>query len=170
VVDLAVPSGPIPYNPLVNGDSVLAASWASTASVLSLYSFKNRTFDPLGDGCPGSGGVTPKLTLGSCSEPGSAVTVSIQAALGGTTGLIFLGTGVTSLPYWESCSFFIANPFPSPLLVPIFGAGPGGGSFQFGGALPLNSPSVAIVFQAFVLDAGVPIGASSTNAVVMSIP
>lgn len=123
-----------------------------------------------GNGCAGSGGYVPELSLTGCAVAGGNVTLGLAKALGGSSALLFvgLGQGQQSLP--AGC-FLVTLPL-SPLVVgplPLGGAGAGNGGFSLPAVIPANSPPATITLQAFVPDAGVPAQFCNSNGVLLGI-
>lgn len=121
---------------------------------------------PYGAGCPGSGGFVPTLQIGPCPTPGLSTTLTLGLGKGGSTALVFAGSAPASIPLAGGCTFLLATFAPAPIAVPLTPGGPGGG----GATVPLVVPSsvtapVTVHLQAFVVDAGTPLGAAGTAGV-----
>ncbi len=125
-----------------------------------------------GTGCVGSGGFVPVLDLDGCTTKGSVVTLSVTNAVGGATGLLFLGLQPASVEIGFGC---VANVFPflpGPIGLTFGGSGAGNGAVSIPGAIPVAlNLSVSVAMQAFIIDAGaIPLGFSNTNGVRITIP
>jgi len=121
-----------------------------------------------GQGCPGSGGIVPALTMSGCPSPGDAVRLTLTGALGGTTALLALGQQTASIPMGP-CTLLVGGLFPIYPALPTGGSGPGNGGFD----LPINVPPAAAAadyaVQAWVIDPGAASGRSATNGVSFQI-
>lgn len=107
-----------------------------------------------GTGCAGSGGFVPELHLVGCPIEGAAVELSISKALGGTSGLIFMGFGAANVPLGHGCSLLVA-PLLNATPVPIPGAGAGNGVLSIPFQIPLGVAPATLTLQAAIVDAGV---------------
>lgn len=125
-----------------------------------------------GQGCPGTGGLTPALTLNECPQAGQAVSLTISNAVGGVNALLMFGLQQTQVPIGATgCDLLIAPILPIVITIPLSGAGPGQGSATVQGVLPVNSSGVIIEFQSFILDPGGPLpGFTATNGVELKVP
>ncbi|MBI4879033.1 MAG: hypothetical protein HY812_05145 [Planctomycetes bacterium] len=130
-------------------------------------------FISYGQGCPGTGGIIPTLSMDGIPLPGSTVTVHVKDGVGGGTAFIFAGLYQAAVPMGYDCLLNVwplSPGFVGPVpLFPIGGTGPGNGSISFPGAIPVTTSPGSIALQAFVLDAGVSAGFSNTNGVEMLI-
>ena len=107
-----------------------------------------------GDGCPGSGGLVPRLTVDACVPVGGAASLSIGGGLGGATAWLFPGLFPTSQPMGFGCTL---NVFPllTPIgPLPLTGAGPGAGALSLGATVLATLPPLTVRLQAFVVDPG----------------
>jgi hypothetical protein len=103
-----------------------------------------------GAGSAGSGGIVPRLSSAGCPDVGQSFALEVERALGGSLGLLLLGSGPTSLPLYggqllvvpsgTSLSFALGGPLGAP----------GAGSFT----LPLLFSSPALSGQSLYLQAG----------------
>ena len=134
-------------------------------------------FEPLtpiveyGQGCAGTGAITPGLELSGTAEPGNTLTVAIEQGVGGGLALLLFGLQDASVPLAGGCSLLV-SPVLQPVLGPfsLGGTGPGQGSLSFGAPIPPDLvPIVTVTMQAFVIDAGVPSGYANTNGVTLNI-
>lgn len=148
---------------------------ASTATTQGSFLLKpvpcSGTIASTGPGCPGSGGVTPFLSIEGCPTSGCSVTLSIGQALGGSSALVFLGQSAGGVPLGFGCQLNVAPLLPLILgPLPLSGTGAGAGSFTLETTVPPVSASISIGLQAFVLDNGVPGGFANTNGVLLAFP
>lgn len=123
-----------------------------------------------GQGCAGTGGVSPTLFVDGCAAPSAQVEISIGGGLGGGQAFLFLGLGPAALPMGGGCTLNVSPLLPvivGPL--PLGGAGAGAGGVQFGATIPASAMPGSLSVQAFVVDAGGPLGFSNTPGVTMAI-
>lgn len=144
-----------------NGRVDLAASGAALTVLENLLpSF----FHHFGSGCPGSGGVTPRLDLTGVAKSGGFVTLALDRGLGGATASLFVGTAEANLPLPGGCPLLASPLLPLAFPLPLSGAGPGAGGFSLSGPVPgAVAPGSVFVFQALIPDPGAPFGFSATN-------
>lgn len=117
-----------------------------------------------GGGCVGTGGYVPKLAVTPCEVvAGGAVQLSVSKGLGGANAILVLGLLEAATPVGGGCFLNVTPLLPVQLVVPLHGAGAGAGSAVLPGVLPAGSAGVSLTLQMFVVDAGVPIGFSSTG-------
>jgi hypothetical protein len=166
VWDQETGAGPFPLLPLAYAaDGRLAYGRADATVVMSECPGHITTY---GAGCPGSGGFVPALALSGCATAGGAITLSIDQALGGSSGFLLLGLGRGSIPL-SSCTLLV-----SPLVFPFVpvvlgGSGPGNGSLAISANLPSNAPKLVFTLQAWILDSGGVDRWATTNGVEVSI-
>lgn len=152
-------------------DVVLSHGTANTISVL--LSALNST-EMVSAGKPGTGGVTPELKLKGYTTPGSQVQLFVDAALGGATGWLLIGT--QAAPGQVPAVALQALLALSPLQ---FSGAPGepgaGGGMVLNFRLP-STPAVVgvqLVLQCVVLDDGAtdsaPAGLAASNAVKLTV-
>lgn len=122
-----------------------------------------------GQGCAGSSGFVPGLSLSGCPEPGGAVTLSIRDGLGGTLSLLFFGLGTGALPLFPGCDLQIAPLLGTRLLFPLPGSGAGNGDLDLAGTIAASVPPGDVFLQLLVLDAGAPHGFSASNPLQLHI-
>ena len=122
-----------------------------------------------GQGCVGSGGFIPTLTLSGVPAAGSSVSLIIGAGLGGSTAVILLGTGQAAAPIGGGCFLNVAPVLPAMLIVPLAGVGPGAGTATLFGPLPPGSTGVTFTMQAFVAEPSLPTSYSNTKGLQMTI-
>lgn len=141
----------------------------SVAGVLETFHFlPPPMFEVYGSGCPGSGSFTPTLELSGCAAPTGTAAISIRSALGGSLSFILVGTDRASLPMAGTCELLV-SPLLSVLALPLFGSGAGLGEVTIIDGIPESMPYSSYTLQAFVIDAGIPSGYSSTNGVQMNV-
>jgi FG-GAP-like repeat len=120
-------------------------------------------FHHFGSGCAGSGGFTPRLRLSGAPVAGANVSLSIERGLGGSTALFLTGAAEANLPLPGGCSLYASPLLPSIVTIPLSAGGPGDGEFHLTAAFPSVAAGASIVFQALVIDPGVPRGYAATN-------
>lgn len=115
-------------------------------------------------GCAGTGGFTPDLDVTSALPPsaGNAFDLSVSGGLGGSTALLFIGFGKAKLPLGGGCFLNLATIIPSPVTLPLGGAGAGDGSILLPATMPAGTTGLIFGLQTFVIDAGVPMGFSAS--------
>jgi WD40 repeat protein len=158
--------GPFPLLPLAYAaDGRLAYGRADATVVMSNCPGHITTY---GTGGPGSGGFVPALALSGCATAGGAITLSIDQALGGSSGFLLFGLGRGSIPFKGST--LLVDPLVPPLVpVVLGGAGPGNGSLALSGVLSSTMPDIVFTLQAWILDAGGVDGFATTNGVEVSV-
>ena len=124
----------------------------------------------LGAGCKGAGGFVPSLSLAGCPVVGATIQFEVRDGLGGATALLFFGGSGAEVPLGGGCTLLIGAILPTPLMIPLGGAGPGAGVAVLGAAVPAAAAGVGVAAQAFVLDPAGPIAAAATNALQLKIP
>ena len=121
-----------------------------------------------GEGCPGSGGFTPRLALDGCPQSLGGVTLSLTDGVGGGSALLLFALDKGAAPVGGGCDLLLAPPLlPLSLTLPLAGGGPGDGAFSFSAPLPAFAAPGSLVVQAFVVDGGAAGGFSATNGVVL---
>ncbi|MFG0317675.1 MAG: hypothetical protein ACF8XB_10400 [Planctomycetota bacterium JB042] len=124
-----------------------------------------------GEGCPGSGGFTPKLVVLGDATPGTAFGLKLEDALGGSLAMVLFGAIETSVPIGLSgCSLLVAPVSPFQPIVPIGGAGPGNGTFTLAAAMPLGSSGLVFTSQMLVQDSLGLAGFTATGGVEVTVP
>lgn len=118
---------------------------------------------PYGQGCAGSGGFVPSLALSGQPTPGSLLNFSLEDGLGGATALLFFGIHPAAVPLPGSCSLLVSPVLPVIVALPLLGSGPGNGSFQTFGSIPLGTPPMGFTMQSFVIDPGANAGYCASN-------
>jgi len=123
-----------------------------------------------GQGCVGTGGISPTLSVDGCAVPGSSITLSVGNGFGGSQAFLFLGLGQASLPMGAGCTLNVSPLLPlvvGPL--PLSGGGAGNGSVQFGATIPATALPATVYLQGFVSDPGGALGFSNTAGVAIEI-
>lgn len=123
-----------------------------------------------GTGLAGSGGFVPHLGSYGCPDVGRTVTLQLDRCLGGTFGLLLLGTSPASLPAYGGTQLLA----PIEAMVQFQCTGPVGapGLGTITAPLPLTNPALiglSIYFQAGLLDDGASQGVSISNGLQLVI-
>jgi len=135
--------------------------------------------DPLGspvaltysEGCPGSGGFVPKLTLVSSDIMASGpISFQVADALGGTTCHFFFGVGQSAMPMGGGCLLNIWPILPATFSVPLGGSGPGSGTLILSGVLPSDTSGVTFTSQIFCIDSAGAQGYCNSKGLQISVP
>lgn len=150
------------YFDLALGDSNVNSPFPGCGAA-HVYSTVGGSISPisLNAGCPGTGGFTPKWTVGkACMSPLGKFSLTFSDGFGGQPALFFLSASASALNY-KGC-LIEAFPVASILTIPQAGAGPGAGTVPFAGTLPLGIPNATIYLQGFSIDPIVPRGFSSS--------
>lgn len=127
-------------------------------------------FTKYGNGCPGSGAFVPTLDGGGIPNAGSAISLSVGQALGGSQALLFFGLGTGSVPLNPSCALQVMPILPQLVIpLPMIGAGAGGGGITLPGVIPSNITPIDIFLQVLVGDPGAAGGVASTRPLRMHI-
>jgi hypothetical protein len=109
-----------------------------------------------GAGTPGTGSLVPALMATGCPAPTSVLRLTIDNAVGGASGLVFLAAAPGSIPF-AGGALLVAPPFLLSFAVSLSGSPgvAGAGSFTLGNVLPDNTPTGFDVYlQGVLLDAG----------------
>ena len=123
-----------------------------------------------GQGCAGSGGITPTLNGVGCPSPGETLTLSVQGGSGGASGVLAFGTGTSALDLVPGCGAQILPLIPFSLPFVLDGSGPGEGQALIPLDVPPGLPIVDVYAQAAVLDAGAPSLLALTNPLNIHVP
>lgn len=127
------------------------------------------TIVPYGAGCPGAGGFTPLLALDGCARDGMTLSLAVDDALGGTLGLLALGTAQAAIPMDGGC-FLNVQPLLITATLAVPGAGPGGGGFAVPGTLPAGTTGYGVTLQFFQADPSTPQGFANSGGVQLLVP
>ncbi|MBI4879024.1 MAG: hypothetical protein HY812_05100 [Planctomycetes bacterium] len=123
-----------------------------------------------GYGCAGTGGSVPSLDVTGCPLVGSSVTISITKGLGGSLSLLLLGWTMDWVPLGENCYLNIGSIIPSPIFLPLGGAGAGNGALSFSAVIPpLPVVPLAIDMQVFIADPATGFGYVATNGIELTM-
>ncbi len=123
---------------------------------------------PYGSACPGSGGVSPTLTLSGCAAAKGALTLRVEDGPGGAFALLLLGASPISVTGPSGCLLLV--PATISLPVALSGAGPGAGTLTVTGSFSAIAPSGAtFVVQAIIADSGVAHGYTTTGGVQVTL-
>ena len=121
-----------------------------------------------GQGCPGSGNIVPALVMSGCPSPGDAIRLTLTGALGGAHAILVLGQQTASIPLGP-CTLLVGGMFPVQPVIPLGGAGPGAGGFDFPISLASTVALADLTLQAWIVDPGAPSGKCATNGVAFQI-
>ncbi len=118
-----------------------------------------------GQGCAGTGNITPILSWDGLPAANQTVTLSLRRGLGGAQSILVLGLTQAAIPLSGGCLLNIGVVLPTTITLPLAGAGAGNGQFTFSTPLPPTTPpGVTLTMQSFVIDPGFPRGYSNTAA------
>lgn len=121
-------------------------------------------------GCAGTGGFVPALSMSGCPLVGAQVNLNVSNGLGGSAGLLFFGLNQASLPVGGGCNLNVSPLLPAIISLSLGGVGPGAGGLSIPAVLPPSVAGANFTMQVFVIDGGVPLGASASNGLEVSIP
>ncbi|MBK6940475.1 MAG: hypothetical protein IPH13_09785 [Planctomycetes bacterium] len=122
-----------------------------------------------GQGCAGTGGFTPAMTLSGCAAPGEVVSIDIANGLGGAPSVIFFGLGQSAIPMGAGCTLNVFPLLAPTLSFPLLGSGAGDGNMTLQGIMPAGTSGLIFTMQLFVADPASPIGAAASNGVKVTI-
>jgi len=118
---------------------------------------------PYGVGLAGSGNVVPLLGVIGCPDIGNVFTISLNSALGGASGILFVGLAPGAFPF-KGGTFLLGT---IAAQIPIVAGGPAGvagaGSVALPATLPPAIAGISLYLQAGFADAGAAQGASLSN-------
>lgn len=117
-----------------------------------------------GNGCPGTGAITPNLIGGGCPESLMEITIAVTDVKPSSPGFFLVGLGSGSVNATTSCMIDVA---PLALVLPVAVGAAGNLSVKF--ILPAAQPPVVVYLQAAFLDAGGTDGLGVTNALAIGI-
>ena len=105
-------------------------------------------FTTYGDGCPGTGGLTPGLNGSGSASPGGTVSIDLSDGLGGSFSFLFLA-GAPDKYDLGGCTINLGPTIGLPFVIPLDGLGQG----NLTAGLPITLPvGTAFFMQAAVLD------------------
>ncbi len=145
--------------PALGADGVLVV--CGTANTVRTYQCAGY-FASYGNGCEGSGGITPTLAGGGCPSSGEAISLAVAGALGGASGFLFFGAGTGSQSV-HGCALQVVPLLPLNLPLVLSGAGAGNGAAVLTGPVPPATPVLDLYLQVLLADAGAPGGVSGTQ-------
>jgi hypothetical protein len=163
------------YRIAIPGSSATLIGQASNQGVLAtavdvVKEVCDGTALPYGAGCPGSGFFTPVLALEGCPVAGSNVTLAIKKGLGGSFATLLFGLVPANVPVGGGCALLVAPLIGPQIVLPLAGFGPGTGTLDLPGFIPLGTSGVSFTMQVFVIDPSTTLGASASNGVQVVIP
>lgn len=125
-----------------------------------------------GQGCAGTGGIVPTLSLGGCMSIGGTGTLDIRKGLGGGTAFIVAGNTQAAVPIGGGCTLNVLpflqlfGPFTLGTGATPTPGGPGQGSFHQQFSVPPTAfPGSNINLQVIIQDTGNPRGLTTSNGV-----
>src|SRR5690606_25688859 len=83
---------------------------ALMANILHALSGVNPCAPFHGVGCPGSGGLAPRLHLTGCPAPGAQLLLAIEDGLGGAPALLLVAAQPAALPLGGGCLLNVMSP------------------------------------------------------------
>lgn len=115
-----------------------------------------------GAGCPGAGGVAPSLSLIGCPAGGETVVLDLAADPPSGIAVLLYGLAAENASIGDGCALLVSQLLTTGFVLPLDAQG----DFLWPVSLPPAPPAAAsIEMQAFVADAGSPLGFATTNAV-----
>ena len=126
--------------------------------------------DDIGAGCPGLGGFIPALNVNGCTAVNQQISLQITEGKGGSTALLLFGLNPASVALGGNCVLHTWPLLPTVLALPLGGTLPGAGKVTLPTVIPPVASGATVILQAFVLDNTSPIGASGSNAVLLTVP
>lgn len=130
------------------------------------------TVTSFGLGCPGTGGLVPKLSLSGNFVPAGAVALSIEKGAPGRPAFVLTGLAQANLPLGPGCALLIAPVLPlaiGPIPLAGLGAGPAAGTAALQFTLPYTLTPGALTMQAFIDDKNGTTKFSATNGLRIAI-
>ncbi len=123
------------------------------------------------DGCAGSGGVAPRLRTSGSLAVGTPESLRVKDALGGSVAWFLIGTGPAAVDLGAGCTLAVALS-PAVLNGPfaVSPGRPGAGETEWIETVPAHASGFLYRAQAFVLDAGSPLGFAATGAIDLVVP
>lgn len=146
-------------------ESVIGNPGVSSVSSFAANDPCGGDADPYGAGCAGTGGFVPSLAIEGCPQVGDMFSVDIANALGGSSAVLLIGLGQSSIPVGGGCSLLVSPLAPVTLTVPLGGVGPGTGSLSIPLIVTPNLAGADFTLQAWVIDPATGIGGAGTNGV-----
>jgi len=113
-----------------------------------------------GSGTAGSGGAVPALDLAGCPTPGDVATVVLEGALGGSVGVLGVGTERDAFALLGGTAWI----GPASGIVALPFALSGSGAWAVDWPVPAGVPAT-VTAQALVVDAGAPAGVAFSNGI-----
>lgn len=163
------------------GNGYYAFAYHAPSRTLAILDFQNRAcsiwdvtappFLPYGQGCPGSGGAAPRLSMSGSAQASDPVALTIDQGLAGAAAVVLLGLGPGALPMGAGCSLLVAPLLPLVLgPLPLSADGPGAGSVALSTTLPPSASGAKVAMQAFVADPGGALGFAASNGLFLQVP
>lgn len=129
------------------------------------------TIEWYGQGCAGSGGIVPRLSLDGCPQPGGALDLRIQDAAPSGLGFVLVDSATASIPAEGGCELLV--PLTASVLpVGLSGRGgaPGEGAFTANFSLSPSLPlGTTLALQAIVLDDSQAWGYTLSNGILLTV-
>ena len=122
----------------------------------------------VGEGCAGSGGVSPSLQFTGCARAGEILSFELTGGLGGSTALLLVGATPADVALPNGCTLLV-QPIPSVFTLPLGGEEAGEGANGLAFLLPDDLEPTTVYMQAAILDAEAAGGFSMSNAAVAAI-
>ncbi len=136
-----------------------------------VHSFAVSSFVEYGTGCPGAGGVFPRLTGSGDTRPNGAITYTVIDAAPLSIGLFAFGNSMTSvpLPFPAACPLHVT---PVVLLAGAFVTGPGAPGTGTGSVVvpvPPGTSGAVLTCQGVMLEGGSLATVRTTNGVEVTV-
>ena len=167
----------------MNADEVYLGAYDQQVETgaVGVYRTDNALPNPeYGQGCPGTAGFVPTIRISglsgafgepkpelfwdACFLPGANLEFVIKDGLGGSAALLLMGSSPANSSLGGTCTLLVGGTtIAQPL--PLLGAGPGQGEVTLYLSIPQTAGPGSVFMQAWVIDPGSAVGASSTDAI-----
>ena len=126
---------------------------------------------PYGEGLAGAGGLVPRFLGAGCPEVGGTFELSLDRAVGGANGVLFIGLSASAVPF-KGGTFLVGTVLvAAPLALGGASGIPGAGAFSSPASLPADPllAGVDLFLQTGFVDAAAVQGVSLTKGLRMTV-